>query len=245
MRLLALAGLLAAASGSWAQEPGSVPQGPEPHDQEQTTAPTQKQTITVPAGTRVGLTLTNPIRSRAARKGDAIRAVTSFPVTVGTQVAIPAGTYLDGVIDKVTKRGPSGRAGLQAHFTRMVFSSGYNVALDGATAQAKAANPGANPSESVVPGTAGLGGGLTSGAMAFQQPPQPPPPPKLGPSIGLVTGISVGVAAAATVGAILLGRHRAGDVLFDAGYQFDMILENPLTLDAESVAAALNGPSAQ
>jgi len=239
MRLFALAALLAAATGNWAQEPSPIPQASEPQSQEQT--PAQKQTITVPAGTRVSLTLTNPIRSRATRKGDAIRAVTSFPVTVGTQVAIPAGTYLEGVIDKVTKSGPSGHGGLQVHFTRMVFSNGYNVAMDGATAQARAANP-----DMDRPAASALGAqSAVSGAMAFQQPTQPPPPPKLGPSIGLVTGISLGVTAAATVGFILLGRHRAGDVIFDAGYQFDMVLENPVILDADSVAAALNGTNAQ
>jgi hypothetical protein len=242
MRLFAFVGLLAVATGSWAQEPSPIPQASEQSAQEQATAPmpAQKQTIVLPAGTRVSLTLTNPIRSRAARKGDAIRAVTSFPVTVGTLVAIPSGTYLEGVIGKITKGGPSGHAGLEVHFTRMVFSNGYNVALDGATAQAKAGNPNAT-----LPGTQASGAqSYSSGATAFQQFSQPPPPPKLGPSVGLITGIGVGVTAAATVGLILLGRHRAGDVIFDAGYQFDMVLGNPLTLDADSVAAALNGPNA-
>ena len=49
--------------------------------------------ITVAPGTAVPLTLLNPIRSRTTKPGDAIRAVVAFPVTVGTQVAIPAGTY--------------------------------------------------------------------------------------------------------------------------------------------------------
>ena len=240
MRILVLAGFLMATTG-WAQEPVPVPLAPEPQAQEQVSASPQKQTITVPAGTRVAVTLTNPIRSRLTKKGDAIRVVTAFPVTVGTQVAIPAGTYLEGVIDKVTKGGRSARAGLDVHFTRMVFSSGYTVALDGATAQAKATSPG-----TALPGAPPSDSQSAMGsAMALQQPTQPPPPPKLGPSIGLVTGISLGATAAITVGAILLGRHHGGDVLFDSGYQFDLVLQNPVTLDADSVTAALNGPSAQ
>ena len=242
MRLLplALTGFLMG-TASWAQEPGPMLQAPEQQGQEQMTASPQKHTITVPAGTRVAVTLTNPIRSRLTKKGDAIRVVTAFPVTVGTQVAIPAGTYLEGVIDKVTKGGPSGRAGLQVHFTHMVFSSGYTVTLDGAIAQAKAGSP-----DATVPPTPNPGDpNATASAMALQQQPTQPPSPKLGPNVGLITGISVGVTAASVIGAILIGRHRAGDVIFDSGYQFDMVLQNPLILDADSVAAALNGPSAQ
>ena len=49
----------------------------------------------------------------------------------------------------------------------------------------------------------------------------------------------------AVVTLVLLGRHRGVDTLFDAGWQFEMILENPVSLDADRVAAAIAGPSAQ
>ena len=82
-------------------------------------AVSEKQTITIPVGTRIPLALASPITSKA-RPGDAVRAVTGFPVTVGTQLAIPVGTYVEGVIDKVTKGGRSGPS-LQMHFTRILF----------------------------------------------------------------------------------------------------------------------------
>jgi hypothetical protein len=206
-------------------------------------AETEKQPIAVPAGTRVPLTLTNPMRARATHPGDSVRAVTAFPVTVGKQVAIPAGTYVEGLIDKVLKRGPSGHAGLQMHFTRIVFTNGYNVVLDGATAVAIAGGTGTNLPES----SRSSSGSVTGNAEGFQQPPPPTPAPlpKLGPSIGVVTGIGVGVAAAATVGLVLLGRHRAGDIVFDAGYQFEMVLETSLALDADRVGAAAASSNAQ
>jgi hypothetical protein len=53
----------------------------------------------------------------------------------------------------------------------------------------------------------------------------------------------VGVAiagAAATAALLILGHyHRGGSiVLFDTGWQFEMVLESPLSVDAASVAAA-------
>src|SRR5438105_3559821 len=106
-------GLARAQAPDSPQTPSQIEQGPP--------AARDKAVITVPAGTRVALWLTNPISSRWARKGDSVRAVTAFPVAAGGQIVIPTGTYVEGQLEKVTKRGPSGPAGLQIRFTRMVF----------------------------------------------------------------------------------------------------------------------------
>jgi hypothetical protein len=175
-------------------------------------------------------------------KGDSVRAVTAFPVTAGQQVAIPAGTYMEGVIDKIIKRGPTGSTGLEMHFTRIVFPNGYNVALENATAVAKAAGTGANIPESSASGSSGASGY----AEGFQQPPPPTPAPlpRLGPNPAVVAGIGAAVTVATTVGLILLGRRRAGDIVFDSGYQFEMVLETSLVLDADRVAAAMAASNA-
>jgi hypothetical protein len=240
MRLL-LIGALLTATACVAQEPTTEVQQAAPPVQAQAPPEMQKQTLTIPAGTRVPLTLTSPMRARAMRKGDSVRAVTAFPVTAGQQVAIPAGTYVEGVIDKMIKRGPTGNTGLEMHFTRIVFPNGYNVALENATAVAKAGT-GANIPESSASGS----GSATGYAEGFQQPPPPTPPPlpKVGPSPGVVAGSVLGVGAAVTVVAVLLGRHRAGDIVFDSGYQFEMVLETSLVLDADRVAAAMAASNA-
>ena len=74
-------------------------------------------------------------------------------MTVGTQLAIPAGAYVEGVIDRVTKRGRSGPS-LRMHFTRVLYANGYSVAMDGANTQAKALNSGSS-----FPETNALAGG--------------------------------------------------------------------------------------
>ena len=51
-------------------------------------------------------------------------------------------------------------------------------------------------------------------------------------------GVAVGAAAIVVVG-VLVGRHRGHDVVFDVGSQFDLLLQKPLTLEADKIAAAV------
>lgn len=239
MRVLMIAGLLMATNGV-AQDVKMEAQKAAPWVQAQAPAERENETITIPAGTHVPLILTSPMRLKGTQKGDTVRAATAFPVTVGKQVAIPAGTYLEGVIDKVIKRGPSGHGGLQVHFTRIVFANGYNVALEGAAAEARSRDGETKLHEASVPETPDM----TGMALGFQQPPVLNPPPRPGPSVGVVAGIGVGIAAAAAATAIVLGRRHAGDVFFDAGYPFEMVLENSVMLDSERVADAVASSNA-
>jgi hypothetical protein len=243
MRLLAISGLLIA-SGCWAQEPPNGPQRVAEQVQEQTPITAQKETFAIPAGTRIPLTLMNPIWAKPAKPGDSVRAVAAFPVTVGTQVMIPPGTFVEGSLDKVIKRDSTGYPALRAHFTKIVFANGYAVALEGTMAQAKAEFPGAS-----LPVSLGaerqsaegmeFGGGL---GPQLQPGPTPPPlPPLPGPHYGPIIGTAAGGVAAIVVFAILAHRHRGDYALFDAGWQFEMILQSPLSLDAERVAAAMAG----
>jgi hypothetical protein len=240
MRLFFLAGLLIT-SGCWAQEQASAQERLLKQAQEQAPPAAQKETLTIPSGTRVPLTLTNPIRTRSARPGDSIRAVTTFPVTVGTQEVIPLGTYVEGSLRKVLKRDSAGHPGLLIHFTRMVFANGYAVALEGAMAQTMTGSPGASSPETSTSESRSA----ASSGLGFQQTPGPPPLPMPVPRIGTAVGIAAGTAAAGIVALVLWGRHRGVDTLFDTGWQCEMILESPLWLDANRVAAAIAGPSAQ
>jgi len=208
MRLLAFATLLAASAlGCLAQE---------------------SPAITLPAGTKVPLRLASPLATKTARPGDAVHAEAAFPVTASNTVAIPPGTYLQGVVDQVTRRGS--HAGFTMHFTHMVFSNGYTVSLSAATADTRAGL--SRPGDSMA------------GGMAFQSTPAPPQPSLPGPGRGMIIGLGVGSAVAATVVALILGR-RGGDVYLKAGWRFEMVLVEPLSLDAAKVAAAVAAPGAR
>jgi len=241
MRHLALAGLFFAASISWANEPTSNVEQLLSQAQSQAPAPAQSATITVPAGTRIPMSLTSPITNKS-RRGDSVRAVTAFPVTVDTRLAIPAGTYVEGVIDKVNARATSTPT-VQMHFTSMLFNNGYSVTFAGTNTVAELVDPG-----ETAPGQfAFTSESEPVYALAQQQGPGLPPLHHPGPSVGTIAGIGLGVGAAVVITAVILGRRHGGTggVVFDTGWQFEMVLQSPLTLDAARATAGVASPSAQ
>lgn len=251
MRWMTWIGLLAA-TGCVTQEATPPQPAAASAAQEQTPAAAQRPTITVPAGTRIPVKLTYSVWSKTARPGDAVHAVIVFPVTVDTTVAIPEGTYVEGVIDQVSKRASPNHPALQMHFTHLLFANGYTVSLQGATSEAMAEENGTTLS------AAGLEGDsaqkepsprslIPMGYLfAAQQPPVLTQPSMPGPSVGEMVGIGVGATVAFVVTMVLLGHHHnTGYTLLDAGTQIEILLQNPLTLDADQVAAAVATPNAQ
>jgi hypothetical protein len=226
--------LLLIASISAAQ----APTGPPP------AAPTASGTITVPPATVVALKLISSIKSRSTKPGDPVRAIVAFPLVVGTQVAIPAGTYVEGVVDKVNAR-PFGTtpATVELRFTRLLFANGYSAPLVAANTQANNVAPALFPRSTDLladarDGAPYLGEGF---GASGQNPPTLPPLPSNGPSPAVLAGIGIGATAGIVVLCLAISHHRAATadyVLFDTGWQFQMALEEPLTLDARQVSAA-------
>lgn len=232
-----------------AQSP--TPQSPAP----------ASQTVTIPVGITIPLTLTNQITTKS-RRGDPIRAVVAFPVTVDTQVAIPVGTYVEGVLDGLDKRSPS----VEIHFTRIVFANGYTISLaaesvNAASVQAKLKpHGGPSPSDALpAPDTtsalapaghhpfvddafADASPAPLSVAPEPQQQSQPPtlPPLPNKSHAGLVAGVAAAFVATFVVLLVLVGRHRGAinGVVFDNGWQFQMVLKDPLAVDLSKIAAS-------
>ncbi|MGH9528364.1 MAG: hypothetical protein ACRD2S_00425 [Terriglobales bacterium] len=120
MRRLAIAILLTALARA-AQTPQPDPQ---------TRGTTADSGIVVPAGTTVLLSLTNPVMAKTAKPGDIVYAETAFPIAVKNRMAIPAGTYVQGQIDTLTRPGRrSPHAQFQIHFSKIIFTNGYTVEL--------------------------------------------------------------------------------------------------------------------
>ncbi len=199
----------------------------------------QKKTYTVPAGTKVLLQLRSGINTRSARPGDGVYLASTFPVVVGNRVMIPAGVYVQGVVDRVARAGRvKGRAQLDMHFTSIIFPNGSVVeipgvvnSLPGARKQSvkdngegtieqdgdKGRNAG-KVAEVAIPtgGTVGSIGGLESGH----------------PIEGGIAGIGAGLA---TVGLVSLFT-RGADVNIENGTQVEMVLQRPLMLEEENLA---------
>jgi hypothetical protein len=224
-------------------------------------APPQKQTIVVPARTIIPVKLTDSLWSKTARPGDGVHAMTILPVTVGNTVAIPTGTFVEGVVDKVWRRASSSHPAIQMHFTELRFTNGYSVPLETTTTEVQERKPGA------APGSVGagneydayafpppiLGASANSSPAQFPFPTQPTPPPlqplpqPSHPNMGVIIGASLGATAALLITTIYLnGRTtRTGYTMLDAGSQIDLTLQSPLELDAREVAAAAGSSSAQ
>lgn len=85
--------------------------------------------MTIPAGTQLSLALSQPIQSRILRRGDDIYAQITAPVLAGDEVAIPAGTFVQGTMDKLERHG--GRAELRLQSMSLTFPDGYVKSIDG------------------------------------------------------------------------------------------------------------------
>ena len=110
--------------------------------------------ITVSSGTKVELFVTRPVRALTAKAGDLVYAQTSFPVAMGGGIAIPAGTYVEGTIESVTRPARrTNRAEVDVLFTKMIFADGYVVPLpgdSGAVAAASGAGPQSGDAETLI-----------------------------------------------------------------------------------------------
>jgi hypothetical protein len=216
-------------------------------------------TIDVPAGTKIPLNLVTQIMSKSTKPGATVRAVVAFPVTVGNQLAIPAGTYVEGQLvsataksGKKTRYGAANTAsssGLQIHFTKLVYANGYTVLLDAQNTDASvttgAASEVASADELQMPvvrehGPDG-GAAFIEGQIGEPLPPLPPLPKLPGPNPVAITLGAIGGFVLITIGAVLLAKHStksADAVLYDAGWQFSMALTSALKLDKSQVVDA-------
>ena len=226
-----------------AQAPGSAPViEASPATPPETIAPApEKRTYTVPAGTKVLLQLRSAVNTKSAKPGDGVYLASTFPVVVGNRVMIPAGVYVQGVVDRVVHPGRvKGKAQLDMHFTSIIFPNGSVVevpgmidSLPGAKKQTvkddgegtiqQDGDKGRNAGEvAKIAIPTGAGVGTIGGAVAGH------------PIAGGLAGLGAGLA---TVGLVSLFTRNA-DVDIPSGTQLEMVLQRPLILEDENLTAA-------
>ena len=212
----------------------------------------QKGNVTIPAGTRLPLILTQPIESRRMRRGDDIYAQITSPVNSGNEVVIPPGTFIQGSLDKFERHGDRGELQLQS--ISITFPDGYVTAIPGPLML--------ETSEGYVlsdPGRAGLVGaflpvvgtglGIAIGSSfsSTSQSPNFPPGCILG-SPGCVIGpthrtnngafgAAIGGAAGTIVGLTLLSRRHY--FLLAAGAPAEVTLGSPVSFPRDEISRAV------
>ena len=183
--------------------------------------------VTVPSGTRIPLTLKQGVNTKSARPGDPVYAQTAFPITRDNQIVIPAGTFVQGQVDRVVRPGRvKGRAELQMSFTSMIFPNGYTVILPGAvqntpgsaenTVKGKEGTIEGSSSKGKDVGTVATtsGAGAITGAIADG---------------GKAAGIGAGAGGVLGLATVLLTRGPEVDL--GPGSSVEMVLENSIQLD--------------
>ncbi len=197
-------------------------------------------TYEVPAGTKVLLQLKSGVNTKSAKPGDGVYLTSAFPVVVGARVLIPAGVYVQGVVDRVVRAGRiKGKAQLDMHFTSMIFPNGTVVEIpggvnglpgaqhqtvknDGEGTIVQDSGKGRNAGETAkIALPTGATAGTIGGAVAGH--------PISGGLIGLAAG-------AATVGVVSLFT-RGADVEIPSGSQVEMVFQRSLVLQAENLSA--------
>lgn len=203
-------------------------------------------TYSVPAGTKVLLELRSAVDTRSAKPGDGVYLASTFPVVVGDRVLIPAGVYVQGVVDRVARAGRvHGRAQLDMHFTSIIFPNGTVVEIPGIVEDL----PGAKDQSVKKDGEGTIeqhpDKGRHAGTVAEVGMPT-------GGTIGSVAGIHsghplagglIGLGAGAAAAGIVSLFTRGADVSIPQGTQVEMVLQRPLILQQENVAGAGAAPA--
>ncbi len=220
------------------------PQSPSPPDSQSMQAPAMPNpaTETIPAGTRFALVLTNPIFSNTTHRGDEIHAQTTAPVTVGDHVVIPGGIFVQGKVDKLTRKGNHTEMLLQS--IAVIFPDGYVASIAGPlTIDSEEGTAWLNPSSGVKAGAviapmAGLGLGALIGSAAHTTQSSTLGGTTLTSSTskGLAIGSVVGLAAGGVVALVLLTHSH--QFFVDVGSPMEMTLPQPLTLAQADVVDA-------
>ena len=209
-------------------------------------------TVTVPAGTRFTLVLTNALQTRYLRRGDDIYAQITSPVTSGNSVVVPPGTFVQGKLDKIERHG--GRGVLHLQSLTITFPDGYVAPVAGPVDLVSddgyaMKDPGQGRMAAVIVGPmagAGLGALIghaaasgNSSTLTSTLPPgcTGPPPGCLSTSMSVpgskAKGTVIGAAVGSAIGlvasfALIASSHN---FYLEVGAPVEMVLRQPLTMD--------------
>jgi hypothetical protein len=187
--------------------------------------------LTVPAGTTIPLQLRQPISTKGEKIGDPIYAQTTFPVVVEGNIVIPAGTWVQGVVDVVKRAGRvKGSAEMQFHLTNLIYANGYMLDIAAAIEQV----PGDTATTLKEPGkvqhdsekgkdlervgqAAATGGQIGALAGAAVRP--------------SIRGFGVGGLTGIAAGTLIALMARGSDVTFPVGTAVEIALTQAMAVD--------------
>jgi len=231
----------------------ALPSAPSPSDA--SPPPPDNARVTLPVGTRIPLVLTRDLNSNDVHAGDQVFAQVSTPVMTGDQVAIPAGAFVRGKVDKLERNGSRGELLMQS--VSLVVGGGV-VSLGGpmrieSEQWTAYANPAGRAKTGIILApiigiAAGLGIGLATDrthteVISNTLPAGFPPTLQLPPVTvthtshkGLVIGPAVGGAAGMITSFVLQARSKG--FYLEEGTPLDATLATAVSLTHAQIAEA-------
>src|SRR5207302_6981870 len=184
-------------------------------------------TITVPAGTRILVTLKSPLHTTSAEPDAGIYSETASVVVQDGRVVVPLKAQVQGTVQSSKRPGRvKGKAAFLLHFTSLTFPNNYTVAIDGALKS--------------VPGSDKLRSKGEEGKIEpvdqidkdigtiFK-------PSLAGAALGSIRSLGKGTFTGAGAGALFgLGRvliTRGDEIRLSQGATIEVVLQRPLILE--------------
>jgi type IV secretion system protein VirB10 len=207
-----------------ADEPPTAPRPPATPE----LAP-QPAVYTVDQGTRIPLSLINPLNTKTAAPGDRVYFRTVYPILDQGRIVIPPGSYVTATITSGERAGRvKGRAALHIRVDSLTLSNGTTRDLRSrvGTAETKVDGEGTLQGDTNKAGdtrtvgettAAGAGVGAIAGNVAGHG----------------AMGAGLGAAAGAAGGLIGVLARRGPDVMLPKGASFEMVLDRALQFTAE------------
>jgi hypothetical protein len=184
------------------------------------------QVSTVPKGTIMMVKLDQPLNSASSKVGDAVSAQVEADVYLDNQIAVPAGTIVEGMISSVVQAGHVSKPGaLEVQFSALKMPNGYtyplraHVITDDNTGVLRG-----DSSQSQVLKTAGSAVGVTAaGTLAGTA---------AGGLLGAVgSGALFGLAAGGLAGVTYAVIREGKEVSVPSGARLSIVLDQPLGMN--------------
>lgn len=205
-------------------------------------APAAPNTYTVESGTRIPLALISSVSTKSSSPGDRIYLETAFPIVNANHIVIPTGSYVTGTVTEVKRPGRvKGRGELSVRFDSITLPNGITrdfrsrlgsvdarsgEKLDQKEGQVIADSNKGGDAKTVA--TGGMGG-ATIGAVAGSA----------AGHAGMGAGIGAAAGAAAGMAGVLFTRGPEAELT--KGSTIEMILDRPLTFQADEVNFTTTG----
>jgi hypothetical protein len=183
----------------------------------------------IPQGSHVALRLVNSITTRTAKEGDYVYMTTATPIAANSQIVVPVGSYVQGVVSKSVRSGRvSGKAELGIRLDMLTLPDGRVVRIaprvvsaDSEDSSQKVAGkeseikqgPGHGDDAKTVATLSGTGAAV--GAMVDRS----------------VRGAGIGAGVGGAIGLVTVLATRGKEVQLRQGATVDAVFDRAIPLD--------------